>query len=372
VFKAHDLPPYFEDSHLWKPSLIALMQREAFDLVIPCHDRMIIPLQEHRHDLELLGNLYLINDRAFDVLFDKFKTNELARSLGIPVPRETFVTNPEQAESVRATYNLPLVLKPPASFDHRKLTLDEKRLVRKAYSWEDFDRYLAEMWSNGPVIIQENVLGAGVGVEMLVNAGKALMAFQHVRVHEPLQGGGSSYRKSVPVSSHLLDAARKLLQAVDYTGVAMVEFKVDAQTGDWALIEVNGRFWGSLPLALACGADFPLALFQLLVEGRTSFPQAYRVGLYCRSLTWDLRWQWNNLRADRSDPTLATRPLPTVVGETVYNVLTLRERSDTFTLDDPGPGLAEMQEVMGEGWQVVTRRSLRTCPPQPPPIRRGA
>jgi hypothetical protein len=133
----------------------------------------------------------------------------------------------------------------------------------------------------------------------------------------------------------------------------MVEFKVNEQTGDWALIEVNARFWGSLPLALACGADFPLALFELLVEGRTTFPQTYRVGLYCRALLWDLGWQWHNLRADRSDPTLATRPLPAVLGETLRNAFTLRERSDTFTRDDLRPGLAELREVIVEARRAV-------------------
>jgi predicted ATP-grasp superfamily ATP-dependent carboligase/thymidylate kinase len=357
VSAAHNLPPCLGNSDAWKPELIALMQRAKFDLVIPCHDRMLIPLQEHRHDLEPFGRLYLVNDRAFDVLFDKFKTTALARSLGIPVPRELLVTRVQDAESVRAIYNLPVVLKARASLDRRDLTAT--RVVNKAYSWEDFDRYVDEMQVNGPVIVQENALGVGVGVELLLNAGKPLMAFQHVRVHEPLHGGASSYRKSVPLSPDLLDAARKLLQAVDYTGVAMVEFKVNAQTGEWVLIEVNARFWGSLPLAMACGADFPLALFQLLVEGRTDFPNSYRVGLYCRNLTWDLGWQWHNLHADRSDPMLATLPLPTILAETTRNLLTMRERSDAFTVDDPGPGIAEARDVVADVWKRVLRRFLR-------------
>jgi len=46
------------------------------------------------------------------------------------------------------------------------------------------------------------------------------------------------------------------------------------------LMEINGRFWGSLQLAVACGVDFPQLLLQYLMWD--DFPKAdapYRVGL---------------------------------------------------------------------------------------------
>ena len=74
--------------------MIDLVTREKFDLVIPCHDSSIAPLQQHRADLEPHGRFYLISDEAFGVLSDKLKTNELARSLGIHVPREVVLSRP--------------------------------------------------------------------------------------------------------------------------------------------------------------------------------------------------------------------------------------------------------------------------------------
>ncbi len=43
----------------------------------------------------------------------------------------------------------------------------------------------------------------------------------------------------------------------------MVEFKVDDRDGRARLLEINGRFWGSLPLAVHAGADFPAAYYRL-------------------------------------------------------------------------------------------------------------
>src|SRR5581483_2233614 len=120
----------------------------------------------------------------------------------------------------------------------------------------------------------------------------------HERVHEPLMGGGSSYRRSVAPDPELVAATERMLRALDYTGVAMVEFKKDKRTGAWIFIEINGRFWGSLPLAVACGADFPFWLAELLVGGRREFPKRYDLGVTCRNTTLDLEWLRDNLRAD--------------------------------------------------------------------------
>src|SRR5690606_7674135 len=112
--------------------------------------------------------------------------------------------------------------------------------------------------------------------------------FQHIRVHEPLTGGGSSYRKSTSIHPELFDASQKLIQALKYTGVAMVEFKWDVASNTWVFIELNARFWGSLPLAVAAGADFPYFLYEMIVNGKKEFTARYTTGLYCRNFTSDL------------------------------------------------------------------------------------
>jgi protein-tyrosine-phosphatase/predicted ATP-grasp superfamily ATP-dependent carboligase len=321
------------------------METERYDLVIPCHDHAVIPMQVHREELAESGRAYTLNETAFGVFFDKIKTCELAASLGIRVPKGRVVSDVGQVDSLEEEFAFPAVLKPRSS--HTIADLDHRQHVRKAEDRDQLRDYLATMLLHGEVLVQENFPGRGAGVEILASGGKILVAFQHERVHEPFRGGGSSYRTSVPLDPELLDATSKLVDAVDYEGVAMVEFKIDPSTGAWALIEVNARFWGSLPLAVAAGVDFPYYLYELLVEGKTQFPQSYTTGLYCRNLQLDTSWLLGNLRADKSDPTLATVPLRRVAAET-KNVLLLRERSDTFVLDDPKPGLVEAWRVAGE------------------------
>jgi predicted ATP-grasp superfamily ATP-dependent carboligase len=366
IFKAHDLPPFNEKDPAWKQALVALLEEEHFDLIIPCSDLETVAVQTNRAELERHGRVYAINDQAFEVLFDKFRTTEMARSLGLRTPREVVVKTLEQAERALPQFRFPVVLKPPRTID--PANAERINQVRKAYTEEEYRKFMAGMLKSGSVSVQENFIGYGTGVELLLNRGEPLMVFQHMRVHEPLKGGPSCYRKGVKVWPELLDASLKILRALDYTGVAMVEFKVNPETRDWVLLEINARFWGSLPLALASGADFPLALFQMLVEERRAFPCGYRTGIHSRNLTRDLEWWKENLRADRNDPTLSTQPILRVIGDACVNTLLFRERIDTFAFDDPQPCLAEFGRFARAAVRHSTR-SFRRLMPRPGPAR---
>jgi protein-tyrosine-phosphatase/predicted ATP-grasp superfamily ATP-dependent carboligase len=352
VVKAHQIPPYSARAQHWKQALRDLLEREAFDLVIPCEDARIIPLQANRPELEQLARIYLLNDRAFEITSSKQQSTELAESLGIPVPRGGLVRSVAEAEALLGRLAPPIFLKPLVSVSGED-TL-QRDWVRRVSSPQEAVSHLEEMLARGHVLVQENFSGQGAGVEILAKAGKVLAAFQHLRIHEPPHGGSSSYRRGVPLDPRLLYATRKLVEALDYTGVGMFEFKIDPRSGEWVFMEVNGRFWGSLPLALASGADFPWYLYQMLVLGEESFPSRFSTGVYCRNLVLDIDWFRRNWKADRRDPTLNRVPLRQMLGE-LKNIILLRERSDTFALDDLAPGLEDLRQGMRFMWKGLLR-----------------
>jgi protein-tyrosine phosphatase len=69
----------------------------------------------------------------------------------------------------------------------------------------------------------------------------------------------------------------------------------------------------------------------------------------------DISWLLSNLRADRSDPNLATLPLHRVAAE-IRHALLLRERSDTLVVDDPAPGLLELARIAARLPRGIARR----------------
>src|SRR5678815_1154177 len=95
-----------------------------------------------------------------------------------------------------------------------------------------------------------------VGSEMCIRD-----RFAHRRIREkPPSGGVSVLSESVAADPETVRKSLALLSALDWNGTAMVEYKQDRVTGQRYLMEINGRFWGSLQLAIDAGVDFPALL----------------------------------------------------------------------------------------------------------------
>jgi protein-tyrosine-phosphatase/predicted ATP-grasp superfamily ATP-dependent carboligase len=347
VARVHALPPYARDGDDWVQALGEICRRERFDLVIPTNDTTILPLLARRATLERDARIHLPSDEAYAICFDKGRTHDFAQAHGVPVPRQMRLALPIGADVIPADW-YPIVLKPLASF-----TLDDlqrRRFVRRVLRPEDLGRQLQHFASAREVLVQEFFQGTGVGVEMLAHEGKPLLAFQHLRVHERPTGGADSYRVSLPLRADMREAATRMLDALGYTGVIMFEFRMNLETGAWVLLEINGRFWASLPLCLHAGADFPYYLYQLLVEERREFPQDYRIGVYCRNWARDVLWMRENLRAPRGERV----PLGTIVRE-LSHVVAGRESSDTFVLDDPRPGFEDVRRLVARAGRRAWR-----------------
>jgi predicted ATP-grasp superfamily ATP-dependent carboligase len=140
-----------------------------------------------------------------------------------------------------------------------------------------------------------------------MNQGEPIVQFAHRRLREkPPSGGVSVFRESIALPQVMTDYAIRLLQHVHWHGVAMVEFKVDQQTGEPMLMEINGRFWGSLQLAIDAGVDFPYLLYKLFT-GQEIPPNAtdYQIGVTSRWLLGDLDHLYSRLfKSDTSSSSL--------------------------------------------------------------------
>jgi predicted ATP-grasp superfamily ATP-dependent carboligase len=84
----------------------------------------------------------------------------------------------------------------------------------------------------------------------------------HKRIREYPPSGGPSVVAEAYYNEQILKDGTRMLDELQWEGVAMVEFKKDNKTGIYNLMEINAKFWGSLDLALVCGANFP----QLLIN----------------------------------------------------------------------------------------------------------
>lgn len=277
----------------FQKGMARILDRLAPAMLMPMAERTILALTADREEVEARVTLAPLPSReALRVAFDKHATIELAQSLGVPAPRTFSFRELPDLERVRAQIPYPAVIKPRRS----EIVTADGRIVpgggqEYCFGPEDLAaRYLAVHRRAPLPLIQEFIPGEGYGISVLYDRGrlKALFAYRRLRMVRPT-GSGSSLRESIAPPPAMVHAARSLLEALRWHGVAMVEFKLDPRDGIPKLMEINGRFWNSLPLAVAAGVDFPFLLYTLGTEGDVPECFDYRVGVKSRWLVGDAR-----------------------------------------------------------------------------------
>jgi predicted ATP-grasp superfamily ATP-dependent carboligase len=290
---------------------------------------------------------------------DKNCLHHIAEELGVPTPTIAYVDQPGQLSEKVEQIQFPCVVKPSRS----RLRLDgvwRRTSVLRVQSKEELlDVIHGRPELQQPFMIQREVEGEGCGVFALCENGEAKVLFAHRRLREkPPWGGVSTLRESVALDPTIKDYAIQLLRRLEWHGVAMVEFKREAGTGIFHLMEINGRFWGSLQLAIDAGIDFPVLLVQML-RGNGVYPRReYRVGIRSRWLLGDVDHLLVRLLGRGRN--MASAPS---LGSLVWDFASVF-RNDTYyeieSWDDPGPSFYEMKSYLLDGVRSLLRGRSRS------------
>ncbi len=274
--------------------LLAEAKKEPGTLVLPLTEVCTLVISANRERFAAIGSRLVLPEHT-DLLraVDKRQTTELAQSLGMVTPK-TFTVDCTQA--IPATVQsmplrFPVVIKPRTSQESpaqgRMQTTGRPRYARDI---AELQMALSEMRrSCSSILVQEFVEGAGAGYFALMNHGELRAEFAHRRIRDVHPtGSGSAFRESAPLDPKIRDSSLALLRALNWHGVAMIEFRL-REDGVPIFIEVNGRFWHSLPLACFAGVEFPALLAHMAEFGDVDPPPPYKVGVRCRWFVGDFR-----------------------------------------------------------------------------------
>ena len=285
-------PAPSDDADAFVACIAAEAARERGTLVLPMTESTTLPLSQYRATVEAAGGrLVLPPHETLLRAFDKQHTTMLAASLGVDVPQTTVVSSSADVREQAATLCYPVVVKPRTSQEYVG-----GRSVRTtgAPTYARDARELLAAWANiaqrcRAALVQEFVEGEGVGYFALMRHGDVRAEFAHRRLRDVRPtGSGSSLRESVAPDPRVREAAQAILRALEWHGVAMVEFRT-RRDGTPVFLEVNGRFWHSLALAVHAGVDFPALLARLAVDDDVAPVFTYQHGVRCRWLLGDLR-----------------------------------------------------------------------------------
>jgi len=305
--------------------IVRLLNKTEARIYMPAHEETLLSARFR----ELFPPHVIIPVPEFSALkLAHMKGRLLAQAecLGIPIPRTVRVESLDQLPSLVRTIPYPSVIK-----------LNQSNSAKGVFYVDTPDALLAKypqviqdfgVAAKDYPLIQEYVHGEGWGVSLLYNKGQLRAKFVHRRLVEKTHTGGTSTRRVSAVNAPLEGAAQRLLDHLQWHGVAMVEFKYDPCSGRFWLMEVNPRFWGSLALAVAAGVDFPWLLYRMATEGDVAPVLQYRTGVCATWLLGDMLAMVDHLRHGKA--------------RILRSLMTTRSHVyDDFWLDDPIPFLGQ-------------------------------
>ena len=323
-------------------SLTRLISQRRYDMLIPVHDPALAFLSQHDADLRQL--LYVACPRPHIVqrVLDKSLTLEIAGKAGIHSPSTCRISNLAELEALSSHLRFPVVAKPYQKSDGVGFK------VRYFHTYDSLRRALsADGHLGSKLILQEFAPGEGVGVEVLMHHGGPVAIFQHRRLKEfPAAGGVAAVAVAEPPEPLLVDQALALLRALEWEGIAMVEFRYDRARRQSSLMEVNGRYWGTVALPIQAGVDFPWYEWQIAHGETPSVPANDSTGARWR---WSAGYlsRWHDLAKDLVWTTFR-RPGIQEFGwkELVPSRADLSARDALWHAADPMPAIGELLRIV--------------------------
>lgn len=284
-----------------------LISKWEIDMLLPMTEQAFNAVFAHP-DLFSGVSIPAAPAEKFRAISDKQLVMQAAAACGVKVPSQLVLSGRTEIATLgNQALRFPVVLKPARSVAQdggRQLKLGVVHCPDRGA----LDRALKTIPEVAfPLLVQERIVGPGVGVFLLLWGGELVASFAHRRIREkPPAGGVSVYRESIAADPLIVERSRQLLDRFGWSGVAMIEYKLDERTGTPYIMEINGRFWGSLQLAIDSGVDFPRLLVERASGERVYGPREYKLGI--RS-----KWEWGEVdyvlaRIRRSDAQLSIPP----------------------------------------------------------------
>ena len=313
--------------------LTDLLGSRRYDYLIPIDDLSCELTYSNYDAISSLTRVVGPSPASYTTAHNQFEalalteSSVLARPATILVKRGQVPPVPSFPCFVRPVFSSAIVDDEPQTFS-----------VRKVYTADELDAKLRDDLPRVDVMLQAPIAGAGVGLHFCAIDGNVLGAVVTLRLHEPLRGVGSSYRKTEEISPQIVAVMQNIARQLSWTGFMTIECK--RAKNRLFFMDFNGWPWGSISLPIFAGVDFPKLLIDGL-EGRRSPSIALPTRtVYTRHLRTDIGWLFTQLVKGVGLKVI----VPWI--NSLGRVLIGRERFDIERVEDPLPAIRQFDSYI--------------------------
>jgi len=332
--------------------LLSLSTEPKSNFLICISEGDINLINQNRSQLSACFTLLLPEQAQMEIVLDKSRTKLIADTVGIVSPISIQLSALDDLPAHTNELSFPVILKWANPLTVQSLLSAAGIPLHKLQyvnSYEELMQLLSIYKEvNVFPLIQEYCEGKGLGQFFLCKDGQSYVEFQHERLHEwPPEGGTSTYCRTLPIEQHqeCMDKSKALLKELNWTGVAMVEYRYSSEKQQYVLMEINGRFWGSAPLAMYAGAGFATNLVKLIgLNQKITQPELSQQA--CLYMIPELKRLYRIVfEADKIEDPNSYFSKTTAIFTLLKAIFSFRSRYFVFSFDDPSPFFQDMVNV---------------------------
>jgi predicted ATP-grasp superfamily ATP-dependent carboligase len=286
--RSYIAPSYGQHTEPYIDYLRQLLESTGAKVLFASSDGTLAVLRKHRAEIERYTRLALAKESALDAAINKDQTLEIAKQLGIGVPKGVIVTSVSEVTEAIHDIGLPAVIKPIETW--RWSAQQGIRLICELVTTADEARRAVEKATQcgGTILFQQFLTGRREAVSLLYAQGEIAARFaQLAKRTQPPLGGTSVLRQSIAMPMDIGTQAEALVREIELEGYAEVEFRRDA-VGKPYLMEINPRLSASVEVAVRSGVDFPYLLYQWALGESVTRVDGYQTGRWMRYLSGDI------------------------------------------------------------------------------------
>lgn len=278
--------------------LLQILTTRDFDILLPFTHATVVPVSYHKAELVHHVRTPIVHYDILRLAHDKLETIKLAQSLGVSVPVTFHPQNKDELLALESRIPFPCLVK-------ARQGCGVGSTIRFATNFAELlNGYgsISGQTSTPPIndysspIVQEYVPGQLLDANFLYAEGCPRAALTQERVVTyPIQGGPGAVNETV-IDPVLREYGERLLDALDWHGPAQVEFRLDPRDDNYKLMEINPKFWGTLPLSIVAGINFASLACELALGNEV--PEAFDYAA-------NIRYRWlfpSELYALAQDP----------------------------------------------------------------------
>jgi predicted ATP-grasp superfamily ATP-dependent carboligase len=274
----HEVPPAERDVAAFLAATVAAVDEGAYDLVFGGDDVEVLALSLGRDRLPACFP-YAAHDLVVRAM-DKVHLTEAAARAGLSAP--------PTSTSVQAL-DPPVYVKPRLHWAPGARSASARLPVRLCTTRDEAAAAADEIViAGGQPLFQTPVPGRLTALTGVVHEGRLLAPVQQVAVRESPEWRNSVRAETVPLDADLAARAQALLAHLGWSGLANLQF-LQPPGGELHLTDLNGRFYGSMALALASGVNHPVLWARLALSQSPGPLPTARVGVRYQVLEEDLR-----------------------------------------------------------------------------------